>query len=73
MTVGVVTEMPVDNEPTLEITVLRPVVVPLTVAKITNGHAHSLNTGRVSILAPKKMQLLHWLFEQCEQGLQVMT
>ena len=65
--------MPVENEATCEITVVPPVVVPMTVAKITNGHARSLNTRRVSFLAPKKMQLLHWLFEQCEQGLQVTT
>ena len=71
--VEVTTEMPVENEATFEIAVVPPVVVPMVVAKTINGHVRSLHPGRVSILAPKKMQLLHWLFEQCEQGIQVTT
>ncbi len=73
LTVEVATEMPVENEATFEITVVPPVVVPMIVAKIINGHVRILYPGRVSILAPKKMQLLCWLFEQCKQGLQVTT
>ena len=70
--VVVVTEMPVDNEATLEIAVVPPVVVPMTVAKITNGHACSLNTRRVSFLASKKLQLLPSIYRQLKQGLEVM-
>ena len=39
--------------------------------KICHGNLHSLNHGKVVFLASKKMQLLHWIFEQREQGLQV--
>ena len=73
VTVEVATEMPVENEATFEIAVVPSVVVPMVVAKTIKGHVRSLHPGRVSILAPKKMQLLHWLFEQREQGLQVTT
>jgi hypothetical protein len=77
-TVGVVADMPVEDEATLENAVVPPfvvppAVVPMTVVKLNTGHARSLNTGRVSFLAPKKMQLLRWIFEQREQGLQVTT
>ena len=41
------------------------------VKKTYHGHLRSLNHGRVSMLAPKKMQLLRWIFEQREQGVQV--
>ena len=73
MTVEVATEMPVENVATFEITVVPPVVVPMVVAKTINGHVRSLHPGRMSILAPKKMQLLHWLFKQLKQGLQATT
>ena len=74
VTVEVTTEMPVENEATFEIAVVpTPVLVPMVVAKTISGQVRSLHPGRVSILAPKKMQLLHWLFEQREQGLQVTT
>ena len=74
VTVEVTTEMPVENEATFEIAVVpTPVLVPMVVAKTISGQVHSLHPGRVSILAPKKMQLLRWLFEQREQGLQVTT
>ena len=61
--VEVATEMPVENEATFEIAVVPPVVLSMIVAKFINGHVRSLHPGRVSILAPKKMQLLRWLFE----------
>ena len=64
VTVEVATEMHVENEATFEIAVVPPVVVPMVVAKTINGQVRSLHPGRVSILAPKKMQLLCWLFEQ---------
>ncbi len=73
VTVEVATEMPVENEATFEIAVVPPVVVPMGVAKTINGNVRILHPGRVSFLAPKKTQLLHWLFEQHEQGLQVTT
>ncbi len=41
------------------------------VKKTYHGHLRSLHHGRVSMLAPKKMQLLRWIFEQREQGVQV--
>ena len=74
MTVEMAPEMPVENEATFEIAVVpTPVLVPMVVAKTISGQVRSLHPGRVSILAPKKMQLLRWLFEQCVQGLQVTT
>ena len=74
MTVEVTTEMPVENKATFEIAIVpTPVLVPMVVAKTISGQVRSLHPGRVSILAPKKMQLLRWLFEQCKQGLQVTT
>ncbi len=57
-------EMVLINNVSVDVTVILPVAVPMPVTVITNGHVHSLNRGRVSILAPKEMQLLYWLFEQ---------
>ena len=74
VTVEVTTEMPVENEATFEIAVVpTPVLVPMVVAKTISGQVRSLHPGRVSILAPKKIQLLHWIFEQCKQGLKETT
>ena len=49
-TVGVVADMPVEDEATLENAVIPPfvvppAVVPMTVVKLNTGHARSLNTG----------------------------
>ena len=54
-----VEDMPVDDvatpdNPLVPPVVFPPVAVPMTVAK-TMGNARSLNTGWVSILAPRKM------------------
>ena len=42
-----------------------------TTEKKVPGHLRSLHQGRASILAPKENELLMFIFERCEQGIQV--
>ena len=45
----------------------------MQIKKIHHGNFCCLNLGKVSFLVFMKMQLLHWISEQREQGLQVTT
>ena len=46
-------------------------IMPTMSTKFLHGNLWSLNRGRMSILAPIEMDLLRFLFEYCEQGIQV--
>ena len=48
-------------------------LMPTMSTKFLHGNLQSLNEGRMSILAPIEMDLLRFLFEYREQGIQVTT
>ena len=59
--------------PITDVTPAMTEVVPASTRKFLSGSLRSLHPGKTSILASKTTPLLRWIFEHCEQGLQVTT
>ena len=67
------TEMVAVHDASFEIEPTPHVAFLSQIKKNYHGNLCCFNLGKVGSLASKKMQLLHWIFEQREDGLQVTT